>query len=474
MLTSFRRRDKKPEESSTLKQDSPESLESKLRPRRKLAGLGASLKLFTMLLALWVIVIHYFERIRVKNAVNACQWDKWENWKGEKAGVKPHRIVLLADPQLVDDHTYPTLPRLANYVIQKMSDNYLYINYKYMQAYLDPDTTIFVGDLFDGGRDWDDEVWFEEFKRFNSIFPRKPNRRSFRSLPGNHDIGFQNISYHNLRRFSSFFGELNDAFELGNHTFVQLDTISLSHEDEEFNQEPDTFCNSIDTISNPMLPRILLSHVPLYRDPNVEVCGPGRESKKRFPLQRGFQYQTVIDYYVTQKVLDKIKPILIFSGDDHDYCDTVHIDYLDNSKKLAREISCKTPSMTNGIKYPAYHLLSLNNPYDPHPKSALLDDNEKKTYETMMCYLPNPYRAVKVYSFCLLLLFAILFAFIVHPEKVEHWIGETRPQILPQTIQSFVKPDHSQDLRTRRLSCLVHCGALLACLLALISLYYRA
>lgn len=473
MLTSFRRRDKRLDESATLQSASSESPELKLRPKRRLAESGSFLKLLVIILALWVLLIHYFERIRVRNAVNACQWDTWENWKGDKAKVKPHRIALLADPQLVDDHTYPKLPRLANYVIRKMSDNYLYINHKYMQAYLDPDTTIFVGDLFDGGREWDDDVWFEEYKRFNTIFPRKPNRRSFRSLPGNHDIGYQNISYHNVRRFSTFFGELNDAFELGNHTFVQLDTISMSHEDEQINEESGAFLDSIDAITNPMLPRILLSHVPLYRDPNVEVCGPGRESKKRFPLQRGYQYQTVIDYSITKEVLDKVNPMLVFSGDDHDYCDTVHIDYLDNTKMLAREISCKTPSMTNGIKYPAFHLLSLNNPYDPKPKSALLDSDDRKTYETMMCYLPNPYRAVKVYGFCLLLLFGILVACIVYPEKVEQWIGDTKPQILPHSFQTFVKADHGQDFKTRILICLVHCGGLLACILILLSLYYR-
>lgn len=473
MLSSFRRRDKRHEDTALLQQVSLDLGEPKLRPKRKLATSGSSFKLLVVLLTLWMLLIHYFERIRVKNAVNACQWENWENWTGSKADVRPHRVVLLADPQLVDDHTYPKLPRLANYLIRKMSDNYLYINNKYMEAYLDPDTTIFVGDLFDGGREWDDDVWIEEYKRFNAIFPRKPNRRTFRSLPGNHDIGFQNISYHNLRRFSSFFGELNDAFELGNHTFVQLDTISISHEDEQINRDSFAFLDSFDSFINPLLPRILLSHVPLYRDPGVEVCGPGRESKRKFPLQRGFQYQTVIDYFITKDVLDKVNPTLVFSGDDHDYCDIVHVDYSDNTRKLAREISCKTPSMTNGIKYPAYHLLSLNNPYDPKPKTGLVDPNNEKTYETMMCYLPNPYRGVKVYGFCLLLLFAILYACIIHPEKVERWIGKAKPQILPQTLQSLVPPDEGLDLRTRKINCLVHCGALLTCILVLLSLYNR-
>lgn len=469
----FRRRDKKPDGPPPPLDSPPSTSDTKLRPKRKSVSSGSVWKLLVALLTVWLLLIHYFERIRVKHAINACQWDKWENWTGDKASVKPHRIVLLADPQLVDDHTYPKLPRLIERILRRMSDNYLYINHKYMQAYLDPDSTIFVGDLFDGGRDWDDETWDAEFERFNAIFPRKPNRRTFRSLPGNHDIGFQNISHHNLLRFSAFFGEPNEAFELGNHTFVQLDTISLSHEDPEIYYESRKFLDSVSTLINPMMPRILLTHVPLYRDPLVEVCAANRESKKPFPLQRGVQYQTVIEYHISKEVLDIVNPTIVFSGDDHDVCDTVHVDYLDNSKQLAREISCKTPSMTNGIRYPAYHLLSLNNPYDPKPKSKLLDHNEEKTYETMMCYLPNPYRGVKVYAFCLLVLFAILTACIVYPEQVDDLIGHTQPQILPQSFQTFVNHDQDHDIKLRYIKCGIHCGILLFGILTLLSLYNR-
>lgn len=471
MLMSFRRRDRKGDgPPQAEKPDGSKGL--KLRPRRRNSRLSSA-KLLLLLLTVWLATIHYFERVRVRNALNKCQWDKWENWTGDKAGVTPHRIVLLADPQLVDDHTYPSIPRWINYILRRASDNYLHVNHKYMQADLDPDTTIFVGDMFDGGRDWDDKDWTEEYKRFNRIFPRKPNRRSYRGLPGNHDIGFQNITEHNQRRFAAFFGEANDVYELGNHTFVQIDTISMSHEDPAVNHDSRTFFNSVDKLMNPMLPRIVLSHVPLYRDPNVEVCGPEREAKRPFPLQRGFQYQTVIDYTFTKQILDKVDPMLVFSGDDHDVCDMVHLDYADNNIKLAREISCKTPSMTNGIKYPAYHLLSLNNPYDPKPKAGLADPNEEKTYETMMCYLPNPYRSFKVYGCMLLALFAVLFACIVYPERVDDMVGHTQPNLLPQSFQTFVNHDIEHDLVARKISCSFYCTALFLCILIILSLYNR-
>lgn len=459
----FRRREKK---SSDVDAEAPglSKQDSKFRPRSSEGGFKLSTKLLTILLIYWLVIIHYFERVRVKSAIEKCAWNGWENWKGEQASNRPHRAVLLADPQLVDDHTYPHLPRFANYFIRKMSDNYLHTNYNYMQAYLDPDSTIFVGDLFDGGRDWEDDVWFEEYHRFNKLFPQKTNRKTFRSLPGNHDIGFQNITYLVAKRFAAFFGEPNDLFELGNHTFVQLDTISLSHDDTQISQNAWDFFGSLPGRLREDFPRILLTHVPLYRDPKVEKCGPGRESSKPFPLQKGFQYQTVIDYVYTDKILKTIDPVIVFSGDDHDHCDTVHVDYADNTKKLAREISCKTPSMTNGISYPAYQLLSLNNP-DPSKGQY------EKTFETVMCYLPVPFRGVKVYALSFLASYFLLIFCIYFPEKAGRFLERRRAILLPQFLKTYTSYEKDSSLTLRAANCGIYCATLTVAVLVLLACY---
>lgn len=364
-------------------------------------------KLWIVLLIYWASAIHYLERTRVTNAMRACDWGTWENWTGDKADVKPHRVALIADPQLVDDHTYPTLPRWAGELLRKMSDNYLFINHKYMQSLLDPDSTIFMGDLFDGGRDWEDSAWVREYERFNKIFPERPDKRSYRGLPGNHDIGFQNISTAQMQRFAAHFGQANDYYILGNHTFIQLDTISMSHEDPVIHSQARSFFQTCQEKLDPNMPRIVLTHVPLYRDPMVETCAAGRESKRPFPLQKGFQYQTVIDFTYTEPILKQLKPSLVLSGDDHDVCDMIHLDYSDNKIQLAREISCKTASMTNGIRYPAFHLLSLNNPggvspgYNPSLMTA--------TIQTKMCLLPHPYLPLKIYVASLLVCYTLIY-----------------------------------------------------------------
>lgn len=469
----FRRRDRKPEASELADEKNNEP--HILRPRRSGSKIW-SFKLIIGFLVYFLVIIHYFERVRVKSAMNKCQWSNWENWSGEKAKNVPHRIAFIADPQLVDDHTYPKLPRFVVYILRRMSDNYLHTNYKFMQHYLDPDTVIFLGDLYDGGRDWDDKMWLDEYKRFNLIFPKKANRRSIRSLPGNHDIGFQNISTYNMHRFAAYFGEANDYYELGNHTIVQLDTISMSHEDPAVHTESREFLASLDSKINPSMPRMVLTHVPLYRDPRVETCGPGRESSRLFPLQRGVQYQTVIDFSYTLKILSQLSPEIVFSGDDHDYCDMHHVDYTDNSKILAREISVKTASMTNGIKYPAVQLLSLNNPYDPNPKSKLDSSDDTTTYKTMMCYMPTPYTGAKVYGISYLVAVAILVACIVYPERIEIYLDKSAGSqlVLPRFFQHcMVEHDKNHTFRMRLNELGYHCTILLWSVLCIISLYNR-
>lgn len=160
------------------------------------------------------------------------------------------------------------------------------------------------------------------------------------SLPGNHDLGFgSGIQLPVRERFQSFFGNGNRVDIIGNHTFVSVDTVSLSAMDqpdpetgssgagsgdglqpnERIWRQPEEFLNNmkvhrgraeveelrmlrnqsggylfdhvvVDDVLKPTLhqetpledaefPAILLTHVPLYRRPGTP-CGPLRE---RYP-----------------------------------------------------------------------------------------------------------------------------------------------------------------------------------------------
>ena len=139
------------------------------------------------------------------------------------------------------------------------TDLYLRRSYSLLHAYLQPDTIFFLGDLFDGGREWstqhssspedrfkryDNSFWMKEYKRFGDIFfspwssgsilgtHESRGHKIIASLPGNHDLGFAaGVQTPVKNRFDAYFGPLNRIDVVGNHTFVSLDTISLSATD---------------------------------------------------------------------------------------------------------------------------------------------------------------------------------------------------------------------------------------------------
>ncbi|KAL8827268.1 MAG: hypothetical protein Q9170_007083 [Blastenia crenularia] len=125
-----------------------------------------------------------------------------------------------------------------------------------VQDYLDPTTVFFLGDLFDGGREWmpsgtanadprwrryGEDFWAKEYKRFGNVFFNEWVRRGVEGqhtdihrkimagLPGNHDLGLGNgIRLPVRKRFNAYLGAGNQIDVIGNHTFVSLDTVSLS------------------------------------------------------------------------------------------------------------------------------------------------------------------------------------------------------------------------------------------------------
>ncbi|MCJ1384864.1 hypothetical protein MMC17_007982 [Xylographa soralifera] len=311
------------------------------------------------LVLIWVLVLWWGERRVFENSIKSCQWDSWEAWP---SGVIPHHVVLLADPQLVDPHTYPGRPWPFSTFTVRHTDLYMRRAFSSLQQILEPETAFFLGDLFDGGREWatgkenqadlhfksyDTRYWLKEYARFGRIFldrwttrqptdnPSRQRGKIIASLPGNHDLGIGNGIPLSVRsRFETFFGKGNRIDIVGNHTFVSVDSVSLSAKgqpqsdntrhipgqqpNQEIWEEADDFLSHISErkattltrelrtragkLENPLqnhtvldiddpivrdvaqsipsespeLPTILLTHVPLYRSPGTP-CGFLRE-----------------------------------------------------------------------------------------------------------------------------------------------------------------------------------------------------
>jgi ethanolamine phosphate phosphodiesterase len=142
------------------------------------------------------------------------------------------------------------------------------------------------------------------------------------------------------------------------------------------------------TIPSSQFPTIILSHVPLFR-PADTPCGPKREGNPSISLSAGYQYQNVLTPLISQDIIKHLVPeevAMIYSGDDHDYCEIEHNEFTGRIK----EITVKSLSWAMGIRQPGVQLLSLWNPVDLDQLSSNPDlAAPKDTIQNHLCLLPE-------------------------------------------------------------------------------------
>ncbi|KAK6860263.1 calcineurin-like phosphoesterase [Apiospora arundinis] len=456
-----------------------------------------------LLVAFWMLLLLWGERWSFAAKVRSCDWDHWERWP---KGATPHRLVFVADPQIIDPKSYPGRPWPINPLTMKITDNYMQRSYIQLQKVLQPDTVFFLGDLFDGGREWKtargdfsdpewasrhpaderdyvkqwnkhygEDYWLREYGRFGDIFYKfwpsggyepgrgQRGRKIISSLPGNHDLGFgAEVKVPVRERFGAYFGEGNRVDVVGNHTFVSVDTVSLSADTSSMKDRVDlspihapvnqfldgvkaakrraaakelrfwrgeveevAFEHKVEDLKDadfknppsldrgddgPDFPTILLTHVPLYRDPGTP-CGPMREHwppqkppkgqttpvipdhRNAISVSSGYQYQNVLSEEDSVKLIKSIGNVVhAFSGDDHDYCELVHSEQKGN----VREITVKSISMAMGVPTPGFQMLSLWNPVDENGRP--LPGAGKATLQTHLCLLPKQLSTYTTYA----------------------------------------------------------------------------
>ncbi|RKF76196.1 Cell division control protein 1 [Golovinomyces cichoracearum] len=471
-------------------------------------------------IAIWIFLLLWGEVWVFRSNVKQCDWSRWEIWP---KNASPHHLILLADPQLIDPHSYPSRPWPLDQLTITHTDVYLKRSYTSLLKILRPDTIIFLGDLFDGGREWktyrsnlkdvswsdnqrpsserpyikkwatryNEDFWLDEYDRFGRIFykfwnlgglhpgPWQRGKKIISSLPGNHDLGFGDHIKISIRdRFQAYFGEGNRVDVIGNHTFVSVDSVSLSASGSssdvtEIIKPIDDFLANVQTLKrravarelgfmagkesliryphkieelasanfsddptldpgsgSPEFPTILLTHVPLYREPGTP-CGPQREhwpptvpvkgksdrilsdERNAISISRGYQYQNVLSPDDSIRLLSSIGNVSsVFSGDDHDYCEVVHT----ADKNNVREITVKSISWAMGIRRPGFLLLSMWNPVDGsgRPLNESPSGSDAPTYQTLLttkshlCLLPDEIGILITYLCFIILTLATL------------------------------------------------------------------
>ncbi|KAJ7924953.1 Metallo-dependent phosphatase-like protein [Mycena leptocephala] len=320
-------------------------------------------------------------------SVRKCSWPD-SDIQATRTDPQPTHVLLVADPQILDHRSYPDRGLFLTYISQLLVDLNLRKSWR-AALRTRPDVVVLLGDMMDGGRfSMSDAEYERYFRRFKSIFPLDTSIPQY-FIPGNHDTGLgvsDQFSEKAAARYESHFGPLNSRVTIANHTIILLDAPGLVEEEA---QRPARYDGkpvpggSIELVQSfaklqDENPVVLFTHIPLSR-PDGSSCGPNRE---RGTIRRGagFGYQNTLGKSASNFLLESLRPSVIFSGDDHDYCEYTHSFNSDGKSRHAREVTVKSLSMAMGVRKPGFQLLSLVPPHSMQGSSSHADS---------LCLLPD-------------------------------------------------------------------------------------
>ncbi|KAG9316325.1 Metallo-dependent phosphatase-like protein [Chiua virens] len=326
----------------------------------------------------WVLAVVWFELGTFRFALYDCLWP--DTRQPPLPDSRTVRILVIADPQIIDRHSYPGRGPLLSALSQYAVDLNLRKNWNFAFHRLRPNAIVVLGDMMDQWSFIDVHQrsvhksylprYETYFARYQSIFNMGDLPPPVYYLPGNHDVGLANLAPFSLSadtRYTSHFGPRNYRRTIGNHTLVFIDAPALVEEDVLRTQRGHTYHSwpaikrgpvefvKQTTSTGSSSPLVLFTHIPLSR-PSDASCGPLRE-KGTIRQGYGFGYQNTHTDGTTTFLLESLKPSLIMSGDDHDYCVYEHT--ISSSNEKVQEVSVKSLSMAMGIRRPGFQLLSL-------------------------------------------------------------------------------------------------------------------
>ncbi|KAI0063610.1 Metallo-dependent phosphatase [Artomyces pyxidatus] len=347
----------------------------------------------------WIIAILLSEIGFFFSSTNTCTWPDPKSVSTATDAVQ--HVLIVADPQILDEDSYPGrnkwLMALSVFVVDmNLRKSWRVVKHK------QPDAIVFLGDMMDNGRaNTSSQQCVYSFshsvtaslmlacllprhqaylERFRHIFSA-PRSLPVYYTPGNHDVGLGHMpdaSSLARLRYKTAFGPLNQHIFLANHSIALIDAPALVDDDRlrASSRQSDAlprelqeiqFIRSLNNAGDK--PLILFSHIPLTRPYNAD-CGPLRE-KGHVDAGSGYGYENTLSPETSNMLLKTFRPSLIFSGDDHDYCEYRHELPTDRENptntapRTVLEVTVKSFSMAMGIRRPGFHLLSLAAPEAP-------------------------------------------------------------------------------------------------------------
>ncbi|ODN91432.1 hypothetical protein L198_05946 [Cryptococcus wingfieldii CBS 7118] len=376
---------------------SPNAFPPTYPPRGRQSGLTAR---STQILALrfgWVVLVIWYEAGEFFHSLSTCRFPDSALRQAHPDSPAPSHVVLLADPHV--PHPVLSYPEgsyeWVSWIRQNMDILFMKKSWNVVMRLGRVDGVVVVGDMLDWGRGVMDEGEYKSYvDLFRSIF-QLPTSTPMHFVPGNHDIPLgpnRLFSPRARARYAKYFEPPNQVVSIANHSLVMLDSVGLVEEDYrhyaaemQFGEWDSIQGGVIEFVKDlrerkvdrPPGPTILVSHIPLAR-PERATCGPNRE-RGRISKGAGPGYQNLLGSKTSKFLLDAINPVVVFSGDDHDYCEHTHAGGV-------KEVTIKSFSSSAGIRRPGLQLLSLVPPEGPHPPGGNL---LPPTYADRPCFLPD-------------------------------------------------------------------------------------
>ncbi|KAG0700730.1 Metallo-dependent phosphatase-like protein [Suillus ampliporus] len=404
--------------------------------------------------AAWIIVVLWYEVYTFDHILQACQWPDVHQPDAPNSRIA--RVLVVADPQIVDRRSYPTRGSLLKVLGQFIIDLNLRRSWRSTISRLQPNAVVFLGDLMDNGRATMSNSEYNAYAaRFFDIFKMKDLSIPTFFLPGNHDLGLGDAVSFSLEattRYTSYFGPRNHKTTIGNHTVLFIDAVGLVEEDViradrgySYDNWPAVAGGSIDFVKRSAAnehasPIVLFTHIPLARPLDTD-CGPLRE-RGTIRQGYGFGYQNTLSNEASQFLLGSLRPFLIFSGDDHDYCEYSHPLPVPSASgsTTVREITVKSFSMAMGIRRPGFQLLSLTSTVPSFETLTQLPNSPPSLLDTP-CFLPDQLGIyLSVYLPFIVLSVLSLLAFNIHRALTR---GNKQAQRRPDISPRLSHPEHS-------------------------------
>ncbi|KAI0334967.1 hypothetical protein GY45DRAFT_967086 [Cubamyces sp. BRFM 1775] len=375
---------------------------------------------------LWCSFVVWYEFGSFHYALASC---RWPDRALPASRERPAHVLLIADPQVKD---LSTSRRIGLSSFSQFLVDLTLKRHWHFASRMRPDVVVFLGDILASWRlIRSDEEYERNLQKFRRIFHLDPSVTSY-YVPGNNDVGLNiepAVARQARQRFTSHFGPLNQKVVLRNHTLVMLDAAGLVEEDylraakyidyEHWSPIPNGPVEFMRSLSDEveMHPPVLFTHIPLHR-PDRASCGPHREQGT---ILRGVGpgYQNTLGKKTTTFLLHTLRPEIVFSADDKDYCDYVHVPPKPtdvgghasdvsqaNVPRNVREVTLKSFAPSSEIRHPGFQLFSLTAP--SQPDVAALADTP--------CFFPD-YSAVYSRRYIPLLFVTILTLVVLRLRK---------------------------------------------------------